>query len=492
MATQVIMPRLGESIVEGTVGRWLVAEGQAVNKLEPLLTVTTDKIDTEIPSPASGILLDIHVREGQTVAAGALLAVIGQRNEVPGGTSPEAAHSQGAPRSSFPTIRQPASTPLAQRMAAEHHLDLHVVKGSGPGGRITKEDVETHLALDASEGTVPVEAPARAEDFVSPAVARLVAEFGVDLGQVIGTGEGGRVTKKDVMAYIATPVPRGALTPDRHEHLPLTVSEPADALPAGTPPAEINQDIGETAGDFDLMPLTTMRRSIAQHMVLSQQTAAHVTTVMEADMTQVVRAREQLRHEFERRGVRLTFTPFVVQAIIAGLKAVPEANSSFGEDGLKIHRHIHIGVAVAVADGLVVPVIHDADEKSLLGLTRIVNDLADRGRAAQLSPYDVQGGTFTLTNHGTTGSLFATPIIHQPQAAILGVGAIQKRAVVISRGSSILPDAEDAIAIHPMAYLSLTFDHRILDGAGADRFLASVVQFLEDYRIQANDTGARP
>jgi 2-oxoglutarate dehydrogenase E2 component (dihydrolipoamide succinyltransferase) len=230
------------------------------------------------------------------------------------------------------------------------------------------------------------------------------------------------------------------------------------------------------------VPLSNIRRSIAKHMLLSKQTSPHVTTVMEADLTRLVQARERFRRDFERQGTRLTFTPFFLQAIVAGLKAVPEANSSFREDALLVHRRIHIGMAVAIADGLIVPVIRDADEKSLLGLARAVNDLAARARARQLQPDEIQGGTFTLTNHGTSGSLFATPIINQPQAGILGVGAIQKRAVVISRGSAVLPDSEDYISVRPMAYLSFTFDHRILDGQGADGFLAAVKEFLEGYR----------
>jgi len=232
--------------------------------------------------------------------------------------------------------------------------------------------------------------------------------------------------------------------------------------------------------------MSAIRRSIARHMVDSKQTSPHVTTVMEADLMRVVQARERLKGEFERQGVRLTFTPFFVQAVVAGLKAVPEANSSFTEEGLLVHRRIHVGMAVAIAEGLIVPVIRDADERSLLGLSRVVNDLAERARAKQLAPDEVQGGTFTLTNHGTAGSLFAAPIINQPQAGILGVGAIQKRAVVLSKGHPLLPDAEDAIAIRPMAYLSFTFDHRILDGRSADAFLEAVVSYLEAYNPKAS------
>jgi len=311
------------------------------------------------------------------------------------------------------------------------------------------------------------------------AVSRLAAELQVqvDLTQVAGTGEGGRITRKDVQTFAAArPASQsGAPMPGRpHVEAPAVSAEPQIVeRPALSPPA---------LSESDIVPLTALRRSIAAHMVLSAQTAAQATTVMEADMTAVVLARERLRAEFIRQGVRLTFTPFFVQAIVAGLRAVPEANSAFRDDALVIHKRVHVGVAVAVPDGLIVPVIRDADEKNLLGLARAVNDLADRSRNGRLTPEEVQGGTFTLTNHGVGGSLFATPIIVQPQADILGVGAIHKRPVVLSRGDALLPDAADAIAIRPMAYLSFTFDHRVLDGQGADRFLAAVKRFIEDYQ----------
>ena len=397
MTIQVLMPQLGESVIEGTVAKWLIAAGQPVQESEPLLQITTDKVDTELPAPASGILLEILIAEGQTVPKGTVLAVIGDQGS--------GIRDQESERAGTPTL-----------------------------------------------------------GFISPVVGRLAAELGVDLTQVIGTGAGGRITKKDVLAYVAAPTPR--------EPLPVTESRVPSHPPAQEPQSPDSQAI----------PLSPMRLAIARHMTLSVQTAPQVTTVMEADMTRVVAARERLRGEFERQGINLTFTPFFIQAIVAGLHAVPEANSSFRDDALLVHRRIHIGVAVALSDGLIVPVIRDTDEKSLLGLARAVNDLAERARAGQLAPDEVQGGTFTLTNHGTSGSLLATPIIVQPQAGILGVGAIQKRPVVIARGGSLLPDAGDAIAIRPMVYLSFTFDHRVLDGAGADRFLAAVKRFLEDFQ----------
>jgi pyruvate/2-oxoglutarate dehydrogenase complex dihydrolipoamide acyltransferase (E2) component len=490
MSTPVTMPQLGESVVEGTVSRWLVAEGQLVKEYEPLVAITTDKVDTEIPAPASGILLRIYVPEGETVEKGTLLAEIGEASEArQSGDSPAGAALVSAPRagngSQHPVETQQA-TPLAQRMAAEHGIDLGEVAGTGPGGRVTKEDVEAYL--HHAEGAADDE-PAQAQGsgalgFISPAVARLAGELGVDLTQVIGTGAGGRITKKDVLAYIAAPVPR---EPRGAEELPPWERPGSGDLfkPTTEPPTERESAPAPKGiaipADSELLPLNAIRRSIAKHMVISKQTAPHVTTVMEADMTRVVRARERLAADMARQGVNLTYTPFFIQAIVAGLKAVREANSTFTEEGLLIHRRVHVGMAVAVDDGLIVPVIRDADEKSLLGLARAVNDLAERARAKKLNPDEVQGGTFTLTNHGTSGSLFATPIINQPQAGILGVGAIQKRAVVISKGHPLLPDAEDTIAIRPMVYLSFTFDHRVLDGRAADGLLAAVKQYLEEY-----------
>lgn len=499
MPTKVIMPQLGESVVEGTVGRWLAQEGQPVKEYEPLLAVTTDKVDTEVPAPATGILLKIYVSEGQTVAAGTLLAEIGAEGEAsaapPEGNGAESHGAQVAPAQSASR----AASPLAQKLAAEHGIDLSEVPGTGPGGRVTKEDVEAFLTATGEAAEQDETATGRGVGFISPAVGRLAAEMGVDLSQVVGTGAGGRITKKDVLAYVATPAPRGEApgraaeadlppwerpgTGDLFKPTDEMGREPAPAQPPAAPRAPVRAATAATSagGESDLLPLTAIRRSIAKHMVLSKQTSPHVTTVMEADLTRVVKARERLKGEFERQGTRLTFTPFFLQAIVAGLKAKPEANSSFTEEGLLIHRRIHLGMAVAISDGLIVPVIRDADERSLLGLARAVNDLAERARTKKLTPEETQGGTFTLTNHGTAGSLFATPVINQPQAGILGVGAIQKRPVVISKGHPLLPDAEDALVIRPMAYLSFTFDHRVLDGQGADGFLAAVKAFLEDY-----------
>ncbi len=423
MSTPVKMPQLGESVVEGTVARWLKAPGDAVAKHEPLLEISTDKIDTEVPAPADGVLLEILVPEGTTVAAGALLATIGAAVE----------HAATPPVHTPPRPATPSPTP--------------------PGERVVKEA--------APSAAQPVERPG-GRAFISPVVARMSAEHGIDLAQVEGTGMGGRITKKDLEAFLAA----GA-RPAEPERAPAAPHRP---------PA-----VSAAAEDDVLQPLTTMRRAIAQHMVQSKHTSPHVTTIMEADMTAVVRHREANKRTLTRDGETLTYTPYFVAAIVAGLRAVPEANSRFSDDGILVLGRIHVGIAVAVDGGLFVPVIRHADELSLAGLARAVNDLARRARAGQLQPDEIQGGTFTLTNHGTGGSLIGTPIINQPQSGILGAGAIVKRLVVRSAANSLLPSADDAIVIRPMCYLSYTFDHRVLDGAQADEFLAAVKAKLENW-----------
>ena len=410
MSTPVKMPQLGESVVEGTVARWLKTPGQPVTKLEPLLEITTDKIDAEVPAPIGGTLLQILVPAGTTVAAGAVLGYIG----VEGAPLPVAGMADPAPDAAGRALSPGQPRTVRPR----------------PAGR----------------------------DFVSPVVARMAGEQGVDLAQVAGSGMGGRVTKQDMLAFIAA-----------HPEEPARAEPPTPTTGAGADDDEV------------LLPLTSMRRAIAQHMALSQQTSAHVTTVFEVDMTAVVQHRESHKAGFEAKGVRLTFTPYFVAAAVAGLRAVPEANGRYGDEGIRISRRIHVGVAVSLDNGLIVPVIRDADEKNLLGLARSVGDLAARARSNQLAPDEVRGGTFTLTNHGVGGSLLATPIIHQPQSGILGIGTIAKRAVVRSGGASLLPSAEDAIVIRPMGYLSFSFDHRVLDGARADLFVSAVKQALEDW-----------
>jgi len=456
MATRVIMPQLGESIVEGTVARWLKKEGDSVAEFEALLEVNTDKVDTEVPSPASGQVLQVYVPEGQTVQAGTLLAMIGE----PGEAVPEAPAPGAAPApAQLAAGAAPAAPPPAAGAAAPH---AHERAGEDLG-------------------------------FISPVVAKMAAEHRLDLSRVRGTGRGGRITKKDVLAHLeAGGGAQAAVAPwetpalgelFRPSEEVFGAKAPSAAAPTKSegislkgerPGAERSEGFGTApaSGGDTLLRLDNIRRSVADHMVRSKHTSPHVTTVMEADLSRVAAHRQAQREAFARDRVDLTYTPYCVAASIAALKALPLVNSSWSEAGIVIHRSVNIGLAVSLGEkGLIVPVIKDADRKSLLQLAAEVNDLAARARNRQLKPDEVQGGTFTITNHGVSGSLFATPIINQPQCAILGVGAIQKRAVVI----------DDAIAIRPMVYLSLTFDHRILDGASADGFLAKVVEVLQGW-----------
>jgi 2-oxoglutarate dehydrogenase E2 component (dihydrolipoamide succinyltransferase) len=435
MPTDIKMPQLGESVTEGTVGKWLKQPGERVEKYEALLEVTTDKVDTEVPAPVSGVVRAIAVPEGATVRVGTLLAVLDDDAERQGDG---------------------------------------VTNGRQGDKETRRQGDNTQMAVSQSS-SLPV---SQSQTFVSPVVARLAAEHSLDLSKIEGSGQGGRVTKQDVLRYIEAhkhrPVP--ALAP---AHATITskpaIQEPEPAIvPVMALPARESVE-APLPEDAEIIPVSSMRRSIAEHMVRSRRTAPHVTTVFEVDVSRIVAHRERRKADFERQGVKLTYTPYFVQAAVAGLQAVPAVNGSYAESGIVIHQRIHIGVAVALEEGLIVPVIRDADEKNLLGLARAVNDLSERARARRLKPDETQGGTFTITNHGVGGSLFATPIINQPQAAILGIGAIQKRAVVISQ------DGVDAIAIRPMCYLSLTIDHRLLDGATADRFLAAMKEFLESY-----------
>lgn len=435
MATQVIMPQLGESVVEGTVTKWLKQKGDPVQEMEALLEVNTDKVDTEIPSPASGVLLEILIPEGTTVQAGTVIAWIGEPGEA-------------IPLEEIPAPRQ----------------------------RDAQTEVTAALTSTQTAATKP---PSQKADlgFISPVVARMAQEHQIDLTQVRGSGQGGRITKKDVLAYLE----------ERQKELALPQTQPIWETPAdgdlfrptelvfgqastATPPPPT--PIGE-----QLIPLTAIRKAIAEHMIASKRTAAHVTTVMEADLSRVVAHRQAHQAEFAQQGAKLTYTAYFAAAAIAALKAYPIVNSSFTAEGIRIHPHINLGIAVSLGEeGLIVPVIKNADSLSLLGLARAIQDLAQRARNRQLSPDAVRGGTFTITNHGVSGSLFATPIINQPQCAILGVGAIQKRVVV--REDEF---GNDSLAIRPMVYLSLTFDHRILDGASADAFLGEVVTELEKF-----------
>lgn len=410
MATKVLVPRLGEGVDEVTVTKWLKQVGDSIKELEPLLEVNTDKVDTEIPAPASGVILRIDMQEGQVGKVGELLAVIGVAGE---------------------TVDKEAVDSGQWSVVSETP---------------TKEPAATHHPLPTSHDL----------GFISPVVAKIAAEHGVDLSQLSGTGMSGRVTKNDVLTYIE----------GRKSQVTSQKTQPTNIQPFNLQPGT-------------LIKHTTIRKSIAAHMVESKHTSPHVLTVMEADMSRVAKHRTASKAAFERDGVNLTFTAYFMTAIVAGLKAYPIVNSSWRDEGVLIHKNINLGMATSLGEeGLIVPVIKGADNHSLLAMARSVNDLAARARSKKLQPDEVKSGTFTLTNHGISGSLFAFPVINQPQCGILGIGAMQKRVVVIPAKDGT---SDDAIAIRPMVYMSFVFDHRILDGASADWFLAKVKETLENW-----------
>ncbi len=424
MPVKLLMPLLGESVTEATVTRWLKSTGDKVEEYEPVLEVNTDKVDTEIPSPTSGVILAVLAKEGEVVKVGALLGWIGQ----PGEGIPE----EGA-----------ADQPTA---------------------------VSTAEMPSVSPTTVPSPQPASPRElgFISPVVAKIAAEQNVDLSKVPGTGMSGRITKKDIEAYL-----------EARKQAPTTPAPVAPSAPTApaVPIAVVAPAISTLVGTYTVLPQTPIRKAIAEHMVMSEHIAPHVSTIMEVDMSCVVDHRNANKQTFSSEGLNLTFTTYFVAASVAALKSYPLVNSSWSEEGVRIYNAINIGMATALGEeGLIVPVIRNADNLSLLGIARTVNDLSNRARAHKLQPDEVKGGTFTITNHGVTGSLFATPIINQPQCAILGVGVIQKRPVVINDDN-----LGDVIAIRPMMYLSLTFDHRVIDGAIADYFLAKVVDTLQKW-----------
>ncbi len=413
MATKVFVPRLGEGVDEVTVSKWLKQVGDSVKELEPLLEVNTDKVDTEIPAPASGVILKIEMQEGQVGKVGQLLAVIGEAGE----------------------------------LVNSEQLTVESKKESKVEGQRSEPKPETLDLRPATNSHTNL-------GFISPVVAKIAAEYGVDLRQVAGSGLNGRITKNDVLAFI--PSQKSKV---EGQNVQRSTFQPANL--------KLDTSVHDT-----LVKHTTMRKSIAAHMIESKHTSPHVLTVMEADMSRVVKHRAHNKSVFERDGVNLTFTAYFMTAMVAGLKAYPLANSSWSDEGVILRKDINLGMAVSLGeDGLIVPVIKGADNLSLLAMARSINDLANRARTKKLQPDDVKGGTFTLTNHGTSGSLFAFPVINQPQSGILGIGAMQKRVVVI----------DDAIAIRPMVYMSFVFDHRILDGASADAFLMKVKETLENW-----------
>ncbi|MEW6207639.1 MAG: dihydrolipoamide acetyltransferase family protein [Acidobacteriota bacterium] len=440
MAEEVKMPQMGESIAEGTIVRWLKTVGETVKRDEPLYEISTDKVDAEIPSPASGVLSEILVAEGQTVPVNTVVAIInGGSAKIVEPKPVEAKPVEAAPPKAAPVVEAPAPAPPAPTVVAQ----------VGP------------QTVDELRRTKS-----------SPLVRRIAQEHGIDISQIEGTGIGGRVTKNDILSYIENRAAAAKQAPEAIRAAAAQTVAPARA-PQPLKAPEVTEIGPQPFADGDrveIEPMSVMRRRIAERMVESRRISAHVTSFMEIDYTKTSRLRDQLKGEYLKRdGVKLTFLPFIIKAVIEGIKKWPIINSSVWGDQIVYKRDINIGVAVALDWGLIVPVVRHADEMSLLGLARAVNDLGERARNKQLKPDEVQGGTFTITNPGIFGGLIGTPIINQPQVAILGVGVIKKKPVVI----------DDAIAIREIGLIGLSFDHRIIDGAVADQFMATVRDVIE-------------
>jgi pyruvate dehydrogenase E2 component (dihydrolipoamide acetyltransferase) len=464
MATDVLMPQMGESIAEGTVSRWIKKVGEKVERDEPLLEISTDKVDAEIPSPAAGTLVEVLVKEGETVAVNSVVARIAAEGEA-------AAPSAPAPQPQPQTANPQAEAAQPQQQAANASMQQEVrqeapaaVDTENPATRVPPPPIEATAATEHNEEENVTSLDERRRTKSSPLVRKIARENNVDISQLQGTGVSGRVTKNDILGYIQQPsVAAGA-----------PAGRAAGAAPAATPQqARAPQPSFASGESIRLEPLSVMRKKIAHHMIQSKQTSAHVTTVFEFDFSSIEKLRRQYKEGYAERGVKLTYLPFIVQAIIAGLREFPILNASMDENNVVYHRDLNIGIAVALEWGLIVPVVKNADEKNILGIARAINDLGERARTKKLSPDDVQGGTFTITNPGIYGGLFGTPIINQPQVAILGVGGVKKRPVVIESKDG------DSIAIRSMCIMSLTFDHRLIDGAVADQFMARVRQIVE-------------
>ncbi|MCP3956358.1 MAG: 2-oxo acid dehydrogenase subunit E2 [bacterium] len=438
MATEVLMPQMGESIAEGTITRWLAKVGDTIERDEPLLEISTDKVDAEIPAPASGVVIEIRRQDGETVPVNEIVGMIGEAGEKP----TEQAEAQAVDTAS----EEPVAAAAPETAAAE----------AGEAGEATLEE--------------------RVRRFSSPLVRSIAKKEGVDLGQVAGTGVHGRVTKKDILAYL-----------EARERGELPVAPAASAAAAATPAAAAPAPAAaRPMGGFSvpayvagenvrIEPMSRIRQITAAHMAYSKATSAHVTTVFHVDMSRVARLRQRAKAGFQREtGTKLTFMPFIFKAVCKGIRKFPQLNAALDGTDVVFKKDVNLGMAVALDHGLIVPVIRGADDLSLKGLARTANDLADRARSKKLNPEEVTGGTFTITNPGVFGSLFGTPVINQPQVAILGIGTIEKRPIVVTDD-----DGGDMIAIRTMCYFALTFDHRLIDGADADYFMLAVKKTLE-------------
>ncbi|MEA2959736.1 MAG: hypothetical protein QOJ58_5737 [Alphaproteobacteria bacterium] len=480
MSTEVVMPQMGESIAEGTITKWLKQVGDRVERDEPLFEISTDKVDAEIPSPAAGTLTEIRFKEGDTVEINTTVAVLD--GGATSGAAPATAATETAAKEAQPEQKQtevtaakaqsaetetaPApTTPAAKTEAPQPKSEPAPAPAAAvaqPKPAALRKETAAQTAPPSGNGGG---AAATAEELrrtkSSPLVRKIAQEHGVDIANLEGTGMSGRVTKNDILSFIESGAPAAA---------PARTAQPSPAIQAPAAAPSLKPAEGDRVEQ-----MTVMRRKIAEHMVVSRRTSAHVTTVYEIDMTRIAKLREQHKDSCaEKTGTKLSFMPFIFQAVNNGLRKFPIFNAQVSGDQIIYKRDINLGMAVALDWGLIVPVIKRADDLSISGLARAANDLAERARAKQLKPDEVGGGTFTITNPGVFGGLFGTPIINQPQLAILGVGKIEKRAKVLTT-----PEGEDYIAIRWMAYFALSFDHRVIDGADAERFLAYVKEQLE-------------
>ncbi len=440
--TDVVMPQMGESIAEGTIVRWIKKVGDRVERDEPLFEISTDKVDAEIPSPVAGVIAEIRAKEGETVPVNSVVAIIGSAS-----ATAQAAPAQSAPAPQAAAAPPPQSAPPAPPKAAPPATATSAGQAAG-----SVEDVIRQRS--------------------SPLVRKIAQEHNVDISKIAGSGIAGRVTKDDILGFLqkngapSSAAARPAVAPGAAGRAPSEAPAVASAsTPAKAAKGAQHGVPGTTA------PMSVMRKKIAEHMILSRRTSAHVHSVFEIDFSRVAKVREARKAEFENAGGKLTYLSFILKAVVDALRAVPVVNASIDGDSVIYHKNINVGIAVALDWGLIVPVVKNADEKNLLGLSRAVSDLATRARSKQLKPDEVSGGTFTITNPGVFGALFGMPIISQPQVAILGVGNVEKRPVVI----------DDAIAIRQRAYLSLGYDHRIIDGAVADEFMSHIKSAIEGW-----------
>ena len=521
MATEVVMPQMGESIAEGTITKWLVKVGDKVERDQPLFEISTDKVDAEIPSPAAGVLLEIRNKEGETVPVNQVVASIGEAGEsaAAGGGAAPAAAAAPAPAAAAPAApaaaaaAAPAPAPAAPAPAPKAAAPAPAAPAAAPAPQATAAPAPAAPAAPAAaqaadgEGESDGEGEAtegdRLRKFSSPLVRSIAAREGVDLQAVTGTGVQGRVTKSDILAYLedrktapaAAPTVAAAAAPAAASAAPapapVAAAAPAAAAPsaptaAAAAPAVAAAPAQRPAGAFhvaaytegenvEIEPMSKIRQITAAHMVYSKATSAHVTTIFHLDMSRVARARARAKDGFFRtEGTKLSYMPFIFKAVTNALKAHRKVNAAIDGTNIVYKNDINLGMAVDLGHGLIVPVIKHADRLNLVGLAKTANDLADRARTKKLKPEEAQGGTFTITNPGVFGSLFGTPIINQPQVAILGVGAIEKRPVVIED-----EDGNDALAIKTMCYFGITYDHRLVDGADADRFMNDLKKTLE-------------